>query len=225
MVVKAIPNPSLGLAMPVTEFVVAVLIWLGIPLFPTAQLCSCSSSIDSYGDHLLGCPYGPLRICRHDALTRILFYSMLLDNPGVLLEQRVLVIISPNPLICTILISAKVVQLSLMFLYVTLSPSFIFLAFVSAAAGEALKDKQHEANVVAAGGQFYPLIVETFVVWTPFARKTLKHIARRNTARNRLLPKKAFRNFIQQLSICLWKYHAKTVLCYWALHPVVEEAV
>jgi len=27
---KAIPHPSLGLAMPVTEFVVAVRIWLGI---------------------------------------------------------------------------------------------------------------------------------------------------------------------------------------------------
>ena len=29
------------LAMPVTEFVVAVHIWLGIPLFPTTQLCTC----------------------------------------------------------------------------------------------------------------------------------------------------------------------------------------
>jgi len=36
---------------------------------------------------------------------------------------------------------------------------------------------EHEANVVAAGGQFYPLIVETFGVWTPFARETLKDIA------------------------------------------------
>ena len=35
-------------------------------------------------------------------------------------------------------------------------------AGAATAAREALKDKQHEANVVAAGGQFYPLIVETF---------------------------------------------------------------
>ena len=48
---------------------------------------------------------------------------------------------------------------------------------------------------------------------------------RRTTARNGLSPKKAFRNLIQQLSICLWKYNAKTVLRYWALHPVVEEAI
>jgi len=95
------------------------------------------------------------------------------------------VIISPDLVICIIVISAKVVQLSLMFLYVanTPSPSFISQSSVSAgaaaaAAWEALKDKQHEANVVAAG-QFYPLIVETFGVWTPFARETLKDIARR----------------------------------------------
>jgi len=31
---KAIPHPSLGLAMPVTEFVVDVGIWLGFPYFP-----------------------------------------------------------------------------------------------------------------------------------------------------------------------------------------------
>ena len=75
----------------------------------------------------------------------------------------------------------------------TLSPSFLSQASVSAgaaAAREALKDKQHEANVVVAGGQFYPLIVETFGVWTPFARETLKDIARRTTARNGLSPKK-----------------------------------
>jgi len=60
---------------------------------------------------------------------------------------------------------------------------------------------------------------------TPFARDTLKDIARRTTATHGLSPKKDFRNLIQQLSICLWKYNAKTVLCYWALHPEVEEAV
>ena len=36
------------------------------------------------------------------------------------------------------------------------------IVVAATAAREALKDKQHEANVVATGGQFYPLIVETF---------------------------------------------------------------
>jgi len=38
---KAIPHPSLGLAMPVAEFVVAARLWLGVPLFPISQLCVC----------------------------------------------------------------------------------------------------------------------------------------------------------------------------------------
>ena len=46
---KAFTHPSLGLAMPVTKFVVAEHIWPGVCLFPTAQLCTCSSSFDSYG--------------------------------------------------------------------------------------------------------------------------------------------------------------------------------
>ena len=48
----------------------------------------------------------------------------------------------------------------------TLSSSIISHASVSAgaaaAAGEALKDKCHEDNVIAAGGLFCPLILETF---------------------------------------------------------------
>ena len=102
-------------------------------------------------------------------------------------------IISPNLAICTILISAMAVHLSLMFLSATHSPSVISHVSVftgATAAGEAFNDKQHENNVVAARGQFYPLIVETFGVWTPFARDNLKDIARRTTARNRLSPRR-----------------------------------
>jgi len=117
--------------MPVTEFVVAVRIWLGIPLFPTAQLCSCSSSIDSYGDHLLGCSYGPLRIRRHDALTRILFHSMLLDNPGVLREQRVFGDNQSRPGDLHHPDFCQGCPASLMFLYVTLSLHLLFLKHLS----------------------------------------------------------------------------------------------
>ena len=59
------------------------------PLFPTTQLRVCSSSIDSYGDHLLGCSYGLLHICKHDALVSILYHSLLLHNSAVLHELRV----------------------------------------------------------------------------------------------------------------------------------------
>ena len=117
-------------------------------------------------------------------------------------------IISPDLVIYTILISVKATQLSLMFLFAILSlhPSSLMHASISAeaaaATGEALKDEHHENNV-SCGGLFYPLIVETFGVWKPFAIETLKNIAARTTARNGLSTKRAFRNLIQQLSKCL----------------------
>jgi len=90
------------------------------------------------------------------------------------------VIITPNLVICAIQISTKVVKLSSMFLFAKLSLSVSIISQVSisaeAAAGEALKDEQYESNDAASGGQFYPLIVETFGVWTPFSRDTLKDI-------------------------------------------------
>ena len=40
----------------------------------------CGSTLDHHGDHLLSCGYGPLCICRHDALTYLLFQALLQDN-------------------------------------------------------------------------------------------------------------------------------------------------
>ena len=70
----AIPNSKLGLAMALHEFVIAVKLWLGIPIspdFPKAILCMCGHTIDSFGDHLLGCGHGSLRSRRHNALRDI----------------------------------------------------------------------------------------------------------------------------------------------------------
>ena len=40
---KAIPQPTLGLAFSPHEFVIAVRLWLGVPLFPLLPLCTCLS--------------------------------------------------------------------------------------------------------------------------------------------------------------------------------------
>ena len=86
---KAIPQPTLGLAFSPNEFVMAVRLWLGVPLFPLLPLCTCLSVIDQFGDHLLGCSHGPLHIQRHDALVSIVHYALLQDHPGVLREQSI----------------------------------------------------------------------------------------------------------------------------------------
>ena len=54
--------------------------WLGVSLFPSSPLCTCLSSIDCFGDHLLGCSHGPMKICRHDALVSILHHALLQDH-------------------------------------------------------------------------------------------------------------------------------------------------
>ena len=84
---KAIPSTSLGLAIPGPEFIVGLRLWLGVSLFPISPLCTCLSSIDCFGEDLLGCSHGPMRIRRHDALVNILHHALLQDHPGVLTEQ------------------------------------------------------------------------------------------------------------------------------------------
>ena len=79
---KALPQPALGLAIPPHDFTIALRLWLGIPLFPSLPLCTCLSVIDQFGDHLLGCSHGPLRIQRHNALVSIVHHALLQDHPG-----------------------------------------------------------------------------------------------------------------------------------------------
>ena len=84
--VKALPQPALGLAFPPHDFTIALRLWLGIPLFPSLPLCTCLSVIDQFGDHLLGCSHGPLRIQYHNVLMSIVHHALLQDHPGVLRE-------------------------------------------------------------------------------------------------------------------------------------------
>ena len=84
---KALPQPSLGLAFSPHDFNIALSLWLGISLFPFLPLCTCFSTIDQFGDHLLSCFHGLLRIQHHDALVSVVHHNLLQDHPGVLCEQ------------------------------------------------------------------------------------------------------------------------------------------
>ena len=43
--------------------------------------------IDSFGDHILGCGNGPLRICQHDAICDVIWHALLQDHSGCKKEQ------------------------------------------------------------------------------------------------------------------------------------------
>ena len=87
---RVAPMPNLGLSMHNAELVIALRIWLGLPIFTESAcaLCSCKTPIDAHGDHLLGSGFGSLRIRRHDALCSVLWHALSQDNPDVKREQR-----------------------------------------------------------------------------------------------------------------------------------------
>ena len=156
---KAIPQSSLGLVIPGPEFVVGLRLWLGIPLFPVPPLCVCLSPIDGFGDHLLECSHGPMRIRHHDALVDIIRHALSQSHPGVLKEQC----ISCKDHSCPGDIYHLDFQYGLpayfdLSVRSTTQPSYISssssCAGVAAAVGELAKDHRHQDVVEEAGCDF-----------------------------------------------------------------------
>ena len=214
---RAIPNPNLGLTMSRQEFTLSLSMWLGRHIFPHPVRCVCRQTIDNYGDHVLGCRHGPLRIKRHDALSEVVWHTLLMDNKGVLREQRCGTNNNNRP--------GDVFHPDFSFgkpgyFDVSVRNSFQsqFLSRASehpgaaGEAGELDKDDKHEKDVTATGGLFFPLIVETFGIWTPNSLRTLKRIASKATSINIIPLSLATRNLIQLLSIRLWVFNARMVL-------------
>ena len=85
---QVLPSPQPGLAIPPAEFVVALRLWLGIPVFsemdPSA--CSCHQFVDCFGDHIIGCSHGPLHIRR---LCDIIYFALLEDIVLMFVGNRV----------------------------------------------------------------------------------------------------------------------------------------
>ena len=214
---RAIPNPNLGLSMLSHEFVISIRLWLGIKMFPsppTSILCTCRQHIDPFGDHLISCGTGPERTRRHNALAEVIFQALLVKNKDVVKEVRCSGSDESRPgdVFHPDFLEGKpayfdiTVRNSLQPLYVTKAA---VRAGAAAEAGEEQKDTRHEANVLATGGLFYPLVLETLGFWSPFSIKTLKAIASKTSAVSGIRFHQAFQNLTQQLSVQLWKYNAR----------------
>ena len=70
--------------------------------------------------------------------------------------------------------------------------------------GDVAKDTQYQDIVSTDGGDFIPLVCETFGVWTPYTLSILNSIADRATVRNGQLRKLARHQLLQQLSVTMW---------------------
>ncbi|XP_062518264.1 uncharacterized protein LOC134193447 [Corticium candelabrum] len=176
------------------EFVIAVKRWLGIPIFPDfpeAIRCMRGHTIDSFGDHLLECGHDSLRSRCHNAIRDIVYHTLLVDDAGSRVEEccsstsfnRPGKVYHPN------FTNGKPAYFDVS-IWNTMQPSYIIpsstLAEAAAFAEGEEKDAHHQADVEAANGCFYPLIVEMFDSWTPASLATLRIIASKTMTKTRL---------------------------------------
>ena len=70
---------------------------------------------------------------------------------------------------------------------------------------------------------FFPWAVDNFGVWTPSSIEVFVSIARSSTVHNGLAISTAFRHLVERLSVQLYRYNAKMILRFWALHPHLED--
>lgn len=183
---KAVPIQSLGLTMVGAEF----------------NTNLRSRPMDTHGDHLIECNHGPYRIRRHDALRDVVWHALQQDNASACREQRISGdcrdrpgdVYHPDfsegkPTFFDISVRSSLQASSI-------SQSSCN-AGVAGSRGEMAKDEKHRQLVEDNGGIFIPLVVESFGLWTPFAKKILRSIAARTTIRNGLEEKTATRNSFQ----------------------------
>ena len=129
----------------------------------------------------------------------VVHYALLQDHPGVLREQSTSTsdrscpgdLYHPNFHLGHPTYFDLSVQCSTQRAVISSAAS---QAGVAAAAGEEAKDAQYLDIVDQSGGDFAPLVCETFGVWTPFALSTVYHctvkngLPRRTARRQQLLP-------------------------------------
>ena len=169
----AIPSVPLGLTMSRQEFVCSLRYWLGIPMFAVTDSirCSCGTVVDCFGDHLLSCGHGPMRIRQHDALCDVIYHALLQDNSGCKREQRCgSELDHPGDVYHPDFLFGKPAYFDVTVrspLQDSLLSQSAVTAGVAASRGEMEKDAHHEEAVLGAGGIFIPLAVELLGLWSP----------------------------------------------------------
>lgn len=207
-------------------FIVAVKIWLGMAMFSMnpSPRCACNNVIDPYGDHLVGCAHGPLRIARHNGLRDVIWHALLQDDSNTRREQRISGESQERPgdVAHPSFVDGRPTFFDIS-VTTTLRPGNLNRALVTAGVAavetEMKKDAKYENHVRNHGGRFVPLVVESLGLWSTFATSVLHTIAERSTLKNGLTTAIAFANLMQQLSMVLWSFNAKMILNYFKVRP------
>lgn len=211
---SVVPSRQLGLHFLDQEFRFCVQYWLGFSSGQSSSCTVCSSPLDPYGDHQVGCRGNRDLIRRHDSLRDIIFAaaqsSALAPRkempsliPGscarpadVFLPQwdggrpAALDITVISPLQAATVSDASVIQGSAL------------------GVAEARKQALHAAACHRVGVNFHPLAVEALGGWCPSAVSTIRSIGRLLAQRLGRNPADTCRHLFQRLSVALWRGNA-----------------
>ena len=170
--------------------------------------------MNCFGDHVLGCGHGPLRIKRHNAISEVIWHALLVDNRDSKREQKCGGESNnqPGDVFHPDFLKGRPTFFDVS-VRNSMQPSYVSKAAikpgVAAEAGEIEKDEKHNKVVTQAGGHFYPLIVENLGHWSPSSLETLKIIASKASSMNSIPFSQTYSNLMEQLSVRLWHYNAK----------------
>ena len=140
------------------------------PCFLVLHPVSMPTAQYPMGDHLLGCGHGPLRIRRHDALRQVLYHALRNDHLGVRIEQHCASDrqLRPGDVFHPSFQNEKPGYFDITAPGAQHSAASVLDAWswagIAAEAGVAVKDQLHAAAVEESGGEFYPIVVESFGV-------------------------------------------------------------
>ena len=221
---RAIPSGSLGLTMSRQEFVCSLWYWLGISIFSSTDSvrCSCGSAVDQFGDHLLGCGHGPMRIRQHDALCDVIFHALPQDNSGCKREQHCGTNLDrPGDVLYPDYLYGKptlmllcVIPCRILFLISLLC--WLVLLHCGVRWRRMLIMKR-QCLVL---GTFHPFGCGDSGPLSPASLKVLRDIAIRTTNRSGAGIALACCHFLEQLSMCLWRHNSRMFLHHFSLLPV-----
>ena len=215
----AISSPNFGLDIAGCEFTHAL-------RYSFFDLWLCGFALDPDGDYLLGYVQGLLRIHYHDVLH--IFCSKLSIKIIIKLKES-----SAFWLFCYLprrhfppwFDDYKPTYFDIS-VRNSLLPQFLnrasFSASIISSVSEMDKNIKYNHSGSSAGFVFFPLVVKTLDLWTDSSISLLHHITACTTLRSGASQAQAFHNLPKQLSIKLWSYNVKILLCRISLFPVSE---
>ena len=212
---SVVPSRQLGLHFLDQEFRLCSHYWLGVHLSSESFPCTvCSSPIDVYGDHQVGCRGNRDLIRRHDAVRDVLYAAAQSAALAPRKEMPSLIPGSssrPADIFLPQWKGGRPVALDITVISSLQEQTLNNASLVQGSAlgvAEAQKLSAHAADCHRVGVQFIPLAVEALGGWSPTASNIIGHVSRLLALRLGQDLSTTCQHLFQRLSVALWRGNA-----------------